>query len=350
MELVVVRPQGLYCPPGDFYIYPWRPVERAVLTHAHGDHARPGCTKYLATTYAEPVLRKRLGNASFDLVAYASPIDMHGVRVSLHPAGHILGSAQVRIEHRGEVWAVSGDYKLEADSTCAPFEPVRCHTFVTESTFGLPIYRWTPQRQVFDEINAWWQANAAQRRPSVLYGYALGKAQRLLAGVDAAIGPILCHGAVELVNAAYRLAGVTLPHTARVGEIPAVQYPRALIVAPPSAQSTTWLRRFPGLSDGFASGWMRLRGARRRRGVDRGFVLSDHADWAGLLQAVSQTGAARIIVTHGYSNVVARWLQQHGLRASTFDTEFGDEETGAPAAADDAESAARMPEAALIAQ
>jgi putative mRNA 3-end processing factor len=352
MELVVVRPQGLYCPPGDFYIDPWRPVDRAVLTHAHGDHARPGSAKYLAALDGAAVLRKRLGDVSLELVAYASPIDMHGVRVSLHPAGHVLGSAQVRIEHGGEVWVVSGDYKLEADSTCLPFEPVRCHTFVTESTFGLPIYRWMPQRQIFDEINAWWKANASQGRASVLYGYALGKAQRLLAGVDAAIGPLLCHGAVEIINEAYRLAGVTLPHTERVGEMSAAEYKRALVVAPPYAQSTPWLRRFPGLSDGFASGWMQLRGARRRRGIDRGFVLSDHADWPGLLQAVSATGAGRVVVTHGYSNVLARWLQEHGLQASTFDTEYGDEETGAPAAMDNATEpgASVVPEAALTPQ
>jgi putative mRNA 3-end processing factor len=331
MELVIVRPEGLYCPPGDFYIDPWRPVERAVLTHAHGDHARPGSAKYLAAAAGAAVLRKRLGDVALEVLDYAIPIDMNGVKVSLHPAGHVLGSAQVRIEYRDEVWVVSGDYKLEADVTCMPFEPVRCHTFITESTFGLPIYRWMPQRQVFDDINAWWKSNAQEGRASVLFGYAFGKAQRLLAGVDAGIGPLVCHGAVETLNEAYRSANVKLPATVRVGEIPASDFKRALVVAPPSAQSTPWLRRFSGYSDGFASGWMQLRGARRRRGVDRGFVLSDHADWPGLLQAVSATGAGRVIVTHGYSHVLARWLQQQGLRASTFDTEYGDEDNGTPA-------------------
>jgi len=265
MELVTVRPEGLYCPQGDFYIDPWRPVERAVLTHAHGDHARPGSAKYLAAAPGAAVLRKRLDAASVDVFDYAVPIDINGVRVSLHPAGHVLGSAQVRIEYRGEVWVVSGDYKLEADATCMPFEPVRCHTFITESTFGLPIYRWVPQRQLFDDINAWWKANAQEGRASVLFGYAFGKAQRLLAGVDAGIGPLVCHGAVETVNEAYRSAHVKLPATVRVGEIPASEYKCALVIAPPSAQSTPWLRRFSGYSDGFASGWMQLRRAAQTR-------------------------------------------------------------------------------------
>ena len=328
MDLVIVRPEGLYCPPGDFYIDPWRPVQRAVLTHAHGDHARPGSARYLAVSDSAPVLHGRLGKEGLDLIGYAQTLDVNGVTVSLHPAGHVLGSAQVRIEYRGQVWVVSGDYKLQADPTCLPFEPVRCHVFITESTYGLPIYRWMPPRQVVEEIDTWWRTNADAGRASVLFGYAFGKAQRLLASIDAGIGPLICHGAVETLNRAYRLAGVKLPDTTRVGAVPVSDYKRALVVAPPSAQSTPWLKRFGNYSDGFASGWMQLRGARRRRGVDRGFILSDHADWPGLLEAVAATGAGRVIVTHGYANVLARWLQQHGLQASTFETEFGDEEAG----------------------
>lgn len=351
MDLIILRPEGLYCPPGDFHIDPWRPVERAVITHAHGDHARPGSTKYLSTEAGAVVLRKRLGDIALDAVPYGQSIDMDGVKVSLHPAGHVLGSAQVRIEHRGEVWVVSGDYKTESDMTCQAFEPVRCHTFVTESTFGLPIYHWMPQRQIFSDIDAWWRANADEGRASVIFGYAFGKAQRLLAGIDASIGPIICHGAVELLNEAYRSAGVKLPHTQRAAAIPVGDYKRSLIVAPPSAQSTPWLKRFGNYSDGFASGWMQLRGARRRRGVDRGFVLSDHADWPGLLQTVAATGATRVIATHGYANVIARWLQQQGLQASTFETEYGDEETAMPAGSHDGaagqRSAVPMPGEAL---
>jgi putative mRNA 3-end processing factor len=348
MELVIVRPQGLYCPPGDFYIDPWRPVDRAVLTHAHADHARPGSAKYLAASDGAAVLRGRLGNVALELVVYGRKIDINGVYVSLHPAGHVLGSAQVRMEYGGEVWVVSGDYKLESDATCAAFEPVRCNVFITESTFGLPVYRWLPQRLVFDEINTWWNSNAEEGRASVLFGYAFGKAQRLIAGVNPDIGPIVCHGAVEILNDAYRRSGVALPRTDRLGAISGSDYGRALVVAPPYAQSTPWLKHFAKYSDGFASGWMQLRGARRRRGVDRGFVLSDHADWPGLLQVVAATGANRVVATHGYANVLARWLQQQGLHASTFDTEYGDEGAETPSDPGDATDA---PEAgAVVAQ
>jgi putative mRNA 3-end processing factor len=330
MDLIELRNEGLFCPPGSFYIDPWRPVERAVITHAHADHARPGHARYLAVADCEQVLRTRLGDIALQVIAYSEAIDINGVKVSLHPAGHVLGSSQVRIEYAGEVWVVSGDYKLEADATCAPFEAVRCHTFVTESTFALPIYRWAPPRAVFVDINAWWDANAREGRASVLYGYAFGKAQRMLAGVDAGIGPIVCHGAVENLNRAYRATGVVLPHTASVTEVTTNDLKRALIVAPPSAQGTPWLKRFGKYSDAFASGWMQLRGARRRRGVDRGFVLSDHADWPGLMQAIEATCAQRVIATHGYSNILVRWLQQRGMQAATFDTEFGSEDPTAP--------------------
>ena len=328
-DLVVVRPEGLYCPPGDFYIDPWRPVDRAVVTHAHSDHARPGHTHYLAQRDAEGILRHRLG-ASIDLqsVDYGEVVEHRGVRVSLHPAGHVLGSAQVRLEHRGRVWVASGDYKLDADGTCAPFEPVRCDTFITESTFGLPIYRWPAQPQLFAEIDAWWRRNAELGRASVLFAYAFGKAQRILRHVDATIGPIVVHGAVEPLNAVYRACGVALPPTLRVTDAALTKalLARALVIAPPSATGTPWLRRFGEHSDAFASGWMQLRGARRRRGVDRGFVMSDHADWPGLQQAIAATGAERVFVTHGSVAVMVRWLSEHGLAAQAFATEYGDDE------------------------
>lgn len=325
-DLVVERPEGLYCPSGDFYIDPWRPVHRAVITHAHADHARVGHGHYLAAAPAQGVLRARLGDIALQPVAYGETVAHRGVRVSLHPAGHVLGSAQVRIECGGEVWVVSGDYKIEPDATCAPFEPVACHCFVTESTFGLPIYRWQPQHEVFADINAWWAANAAAGRPSLLMGYSFGKAQRILSGVDAGIGPIVVHGAVEPLNRAYRAAGVELPPTRLVSEVTdKADFKHALVLAPPSVQGSMWQRRFAEASDAFASGWMRLRGARRRRGVDRGFVLSDHADWPGLMQAISATGAQRVIVTHGYEAVMVRWLLQQGLEAGAFRTEYGDE-------------------------
>jgi putative mRNA 3-end processing factor len=330
-DLIVLRPEGLYCSAGDFYIDPWRPVARAVLTHAHADHARTGHTSYLATAVSEGVLRTRLGQGiALRGLEYGEAVHVNGVRVSLHPAGHVLGSAQVRVEHRGQVWVASGDYFTsgvdgDVNATCAPFEPVRCDCFITESTFGLPVYRWRAQAEVLGEINAWWQANADAGRASLLLAYSFGKAQRLLAGLDASIGPIVCHGAVEALNDAYRAAGVALPATRRIDDVPRAEIQRAIAIAPPAAQGSAWARKLGEHSDAFASGWMQLRGARRRQGVDRGFVLSDHADWPGLQRAIAATGASRVIVTHGYEAVMVRWLQQQGLQAGSFETPFGDE-------------------------
>ena len=328
-ELIVATPDGLYCRAGDFYIDPWRPVAAAIITHAHADHARVGHGAYLASHDSAGVLRTRLGaDIALETLGYGEVTQRNGVRVSLHPAGHVLGSAQVRIEHGGRVWVASGDYFVsgagDANTTCAPFEPVRCDCFITESTFGLPIYRWLPQQAVFDDINAWWLANAEAGRASLLMGYSFGKAQRMLAAVDPGIGPIAVHGAVENLNTAYRAAGVALPDTVRLPELDAQGLKRALIVAPPSVQGSAWLKRVPQASDAFASGWMQLRGPRRRRGVDRGFVLSDHADWPGLQAAIRATQAERVIVTHGYEATIVRWLQDQGLQAGVFATQYGD--------------------------
>ena len=343
-DLIVQRPEGLYCPAGDFHIDPWRPVPRAVITHAHADHARRGHGAYLATAVSAGVLRARLGAISLQGLAYGEAVHLNGVRVSLHPAGHVLGSAQVRVEHGGQVWVASGDYFTsghtnDTNTTCLPFEPVRCHCFITESTFGLPLYRWRPQAEVLGEVNAWWAANAQAGRASLLLAYSFGKAQRLLAGVDATLGPVFVHGAVEPLNEAYRVAGVALPATTRVeAATDKAQLQRALVVAPPAVLGSAWARKLGEHSDAFASGWMQLRGARRRQGVDRGFVLSDHADWPGLQRAIAATGASRVIVTHGYEAVMVRWLQQQGLEAGSFRTEYGVEggeaqEESAPAPA-----------------
>jgi putative mRNA 3-end processing factor len=301
-DLVVVRKEGLYCVPGRFYIDPWRPVERAVITHAHADHARTGHGHYLAAA----------------------------------PGAGILRAAQVRLEHKGEVWVASGDYKVEADGTCAPFEPVRCDTFITESTFGMPIYRWQPQADIYAGINDWWRANAEQGRASVLYCYSFGKAQRILHGIDASIGPIICHGAAEPLNQVYREAGVALPPTLLATDVTDKSlFKRALVIAPPAAGGSSWIKRFGDYSDAFASGWMQVRGARRRRSVDRGFVLSDHADWPGLMQAIGASGAPRVIVTHGQIPTMVRWLQQNGLEAGAFETEYGAEDGNETAKAAD---------------
>jgi len=294
-----------------------------------------GSEAYLAAKCGVPVLQTRLGpEARIEGVDYGEARELNGVKVSLHPAGHVLGSSQVRIEHAGEVWVVSGDYKLDPDPTCEPFEPVRCHAFITESTFGLPIYRWRTHDEIFGGINRWWAGNARHGRASVLFGYAFGKAQRILASVDDSIGPIIVHGAVETLNRGYRECGVALPPT-RVGTELAskAEAAGALIVAPPSAQSTPWLKRFGEYSDAFASGWMAIRGARRQRAVDQGFVLSDHADWPSLQRAIAATGAERIFVTHGNIETMVRWLVEQGYDARGMDTEFegeaGAEEAGA---------------------
>lgn len=331
-DLIVQRPEGLYCPAGDFHIDPWRPVPRAVITHAHADHARRGHGAYLASADSAGVLRARLGDITLQPLAWGQAVHLNGVRVSLHPAGHVLGSAQVRVEHQGQVWVASGDYFVsghahDTNPTCAAFEPLRCHCFITESTFGLPVYRWRPQAEVLADINRWWQGNADAGRASLLLGYSFGKAQRLLAGVDAGIGPIVVHDSVDAVNNAYRDAGVALPATQRLAEVKDRSLlRRALVVAPPGAQGGPWARALGDARDAFASGWMQLRGGRRRQGLDRGFALSDHADWPGLQAAIAATGASRVIVTHGYEAVMVRWLQQQGLQAGSFATEYGSEE------------------------
>ncbi len=349
MPLLEHSPRGLYCAAGDFYVDPWRPVARAVITHAHADHARPGHGAYLASAMSLGVLKSRLGvNALIEGLAYGEIRNINGVQISLHPAGHVLGSAQVRIEHRGEVWVVSGDYKLDYDPTCAAFEPVRCHTFVSESTFGLPIYRWQSHDEIFGGVNRWWQANAAAGRASVLFGYSFGKAQRILKSVDASIGPIFCHGAVEVLNRAYREAGVDLPATQMVSEVERkFDYGQALVVAPPSAQATPWIKRFGDYSDAFASGWMAIRGARRQRNVDQGFVLSDHADWPSLMKAIDESQAQRVLITHGQVPVMVRYLRERGIDADALETEFegegGSEDKGDERGDD---KAAEAPEAA----
>jgi putative mRNA 3-end processing factor len=330
MHSLQLTDSGLYCPAGDFTIDPWRPVRAAVVTHAHADHARPGSMSYLCARPGEMILKTRLGDdAQIRSLKYGESLTLGAVRVSLHPAGHLLGSAQVRIEHRGHVTVVSGDYKTQADATCLPMEPLRCHRFISESTFGLPVFRWPAQDALMADINGWWRASRLSGRSCLLFAYALGKAQRILAGLDASIGPIFTHGAVEKFNRCYRLAGVRLPDTRYVGDVDdPKQFEGAMVIAPPSADNPLWTKKFPPHVRGFASGWMQIRGNRRRRSVDRGFVLSDHADWDGLLAAIGATGAETVGVTHGYAAEMARWLQEKGRRAEVIPTRFvGEEDT-----------------------
>jgi putative mRNA 3-end processing factor len=330
-------PDGLYCPAGGFWIDPWRPVERAVITHAHSDHARPGCGRYLCAARSDgdsaharagaAIMRARLGpSATIETLPFGHMITIGDATLSMHPAGHVLGSAQVRIEVAGHVCVVSGDYKLAHDPTCDAFEPVRCHTFITESTFGLPVFRWNDPRHVGDEINAWWRESQAAGRTCVLSVYSLGKAQRVLSLLDPSIGPIMLHGSVDAMTSIYRDAGVPLPATIHATRelvrAAAKSGTNAMVLAPGSAIDSAWSRGFGDISVAAASGWMRIRGTRRRQNLDRGFVLSDHADWPGLLEAVRATGASRVGVTHGYVRPMTRWLAEQGLDAFTISTRF----------------------------
>jgi putative mRNA 3-end processing factor len=343
-ELLQMTDAGFYCPAGEFHIDPWRPVPRAVITHAHGDHARPGNGAYLAAGAGASLLRARVGDeATIDTLRYGEVRRVGAVELSLHPAGHVLGSAQVRLAHAGRTVVVAGDYKLAADPTCAAFEPVRADVFVTESTFGLPVYRWDAPHATLAEILGWWSDNRATGRASVLFAYALGKAQRVLLGLAQLAGtlpgPVYVHGAVARIDAAYRAAGVALPAARRVADLPAgTGFADALILAPPSARGSTWLRRFEPCSTAFASGWMALRGTRRRAALDRGFAFSDHADWPALGTAIEASGAREVWVTHGYRDELARWLAERGYDARPVETPF-EGERGETAESERGESA-----------
>ena len=327
-DLIRLTKKGLYCETGDFYIDPWQPVRRALVTHAHADHTYQGNQFYLVPKEGERLSRVRLGEqAQISTMPYGETALMNGVKVSFHPAGHVLGSAQIRLEYKGEVWVVSGDYKLTPDATCAPFEHLRCHHFITEATFALPIYRWSPTGQIFEQINEWWRRNRERGKTSVLFAYALGKSQRILNGIDRTIGNIYTHGAIERLVEAYRESGVEMPATKYVGAVEKKSdFAGSLVMATPSSAGSPWLRRFGSFSTGFASGWMMIRGKRRQKAVDRGFVLSDHADWTELQTAIRETRAETVHVTHGYISELVRWLNEQGINAVGLKTHYGDEE------------------------
>jgi putative mRNA 3-end processing factor len=321
-DLLTFNSKGIYCPQAQVYLDPWQPVERAIITHGHSDHARYGHRHYLTHHSNVPIVRHRLGDIHVEGVDWGKRFIVNGVSFSLHPAGHILGSSQVRVEYQGEVWVFTGDYKDEPDGVCAPYEPIQCHTMITECTFGIPAFKWKSQQQVFTEINNWWQQNQAEGKTSILFGYTLGKAQRILKYLDPSIGRIFTHGAVENMTEVLR-SQTTLPKTELVTrETPSQDLRGGIVVAPPSAHGSPWIRRFVPFETGTCSGWMAFRGARARRATDKGFVLSDHCDWQGLLKSIKASGASRVICTHGYTDIFSKYLREIGYDASVENTVF----------------------------
>ncbi|MEM7380627.1 MAG: ligase-associated DNA damage response exonuclease [Bacteroidota bacterium] len=321
-QLLKFTDKGIYCEIADVYLDPWKPVKKAIISHGHSDHSRWGHQKYITHHRNIPIVKHRLGDINLSGREWGESFRINNVKFSLHPAGHIVGSSQIRVEHQGEVWVFTGDYKTENDGLATPYEAVQCDTFITECTFGLPAFKWSPQVEVFEDINQWWAANKAEKKTSVLFGYTLGKAQRLLKHLDTNIGKIYTHGAVENMTAVIRPLA-DLPETILITpETKKEELQGNMVLAPPSAHGSSWIRKMVPFVTASASGWMTFRGARRRRAIDKGFVLSDHCDWQGLLDSIKATGANRIICTHGYTDIFSRYLREKGYDASTEDTQY----------------------------
>ncbi|RYE00199.1 MAG: ligase-associated DNA damage response exonuclease [Sphingobacteriales bacterium] len=326
-SLLQFRSEGIYCVPGDFYIDPWLPVKRAVITHGHSDHARLGMQHYLCHELSVPILKIRLGEEiSVQGMAYGATIDINGVQVSLHPAGHIIGSAQVRMAYKGRIAVSSGDYKVQDDGLSTPIEIVPCHEFVTESTFALPIYNWAPVAQQQEQMRNWVMQNREKGKISVFVGYALGKAQRIMRALEG-LGTLKVHYAIAKLNQAYAMAGVILPEY----EVLDIEHDKPvaddIVIVPPALVDSNVLRKIPNRAEAICSGWMQVRGARRWRAADAGFAISDHADWQGLLDVIKGTGAEQVYVTHGQTAVFEKYLNEIGIPATAVTTKFGEEET-----------------------
>ncbi|PKG41298.1 ligase-associated DNA damage response exonuclease [Psychroflexus sp. MES1-P1E] len=323
--LLAFNQNGIYCAKADVYLDPWRKVDKAIISHGHADHSRWGNKKYITHHDNIPIMKHRLGEIDVMGKAYGESFTINNVKFSLHPAGHVIGSSQIRVEHQGEVWVFTGDYKDEDDGVCIPYVPVKCHTFITECTFGLPAFKWTPQAEVMAEINDWWQSNKTDGRTSVLFGYSLGKAQRLLKHLDTNIGDIYTHGAIENMTNVLR-AQVDFPETKLITrETTKKELSGNLVLAPPSVHGGTWIRKMVPYVTASASGWMTFRGARRRRAIDKGFVMSDHCDWDGLLNSIKATECEKVICTHGYTDIFSRYLREIGYDARTEATQYENE-------------------------
>jgi len=320
--LLAFNDKGIYCAQANVYLDPWKPVDNAIISHGHADHSRWGHKKYITHHSNVPIIRHRLGEIVVTGKEWNETFTINGVKFSLHPAGHIIGSSQIRVEYKGEVWVFTGDYKMEDDGIAIPYESVKCHSFITECTFGLPAFKWVPQAQVMNDVNQWWQQNREDGRTSILFGYSLGKAQRLLKHLDPNIGKIYTHGAIENMTEVLR-PQMSFPETIRITrDTKKEELKGSMVLAPPSAHGTPWIRKMVPYVTASASGWMAFRGARRRRAIDKGFVLSDHCDWQGLLQAIEGTGCEKVICTHGYTEIFSRYLREMGYDARTEETQY----------------------------
>ena len=326
MTLLKFTSKGIYCPQGKFYIDPWRPVDLAVITHGHGDHARWGMRKYLCHHFTKPILKSRIGDdIEVQGLDYAEPVNINGVKVSLHPAGHIIGSAQIRMEYKGFVSVVSGDYKIQDDGISTPFEVVGCHEFVTESTFGLPIYNWLAKEKMDNLIQNWISANQNAGKTSVLIGYSLGKAQRIMKAAEG-LGKIFVHHSIGKLNEAFESIGIELPEYQTANFLEDKKPMKGeIVIVPPALLDSNIIRKIPDAATAICSGWMQVRGSRRWRSADAGFAVSDHADWNELLQAVKATGAEKVFVTHGQTAVFSKYLNEIGIAADIVTTQFGDD-------------------------
>lgn len=327
MALIEFTKRGIYCKQGDFYIDPWWPVDYAVTTHGHSDHVRFGNKYYLCHTLTKPIIKRRISeDLNVETLEYGESITRNGVNISFFPAGHIIGSAQVRLAYKGEICVVSGDYKIEDDGITTPFEPVKCHSFVSESTFGLPVYKWQKQEVVFNGIQNWVNDNISQQRTSVLIAYSLGKAQRLIKNLAGSV-PIYVHNSIANLNEVIINAGVNLPETIRiVPEITKEALQKGIVIVPPVMRDSRWIKNLAQPVTGICSGWMQVRAHRRWQSADAGFALSDHADWNGLMEAITATGAEKVYVTHGFTAAFSRFLNEQGIGASEVLTKFGQED------------------------
>lgn len=327
MKLIRFTKKGLYCIPGKFYLDPWHPVDYAIISHGHADHARWGMKRYLCHHHSKPILQHRI-NAEINIesLGYNEPININGVKVSFHPAGHIIGSAQIRLEYKGFVIVFTGDYKTTSDAITIPFEPIKCHEFITESTFGLPIYKWLPDAVLKQQMHNWIATNQANNRTSVFFGYSLGKAQRImkmLEGVD----DMYVHSAIHNLNEAIESTDITLPKTSLItADFNKKDIQNKIVILPPALLGSRLLKRIPNAATAVCSGWMQIRGNRRWRAVDAGFPVSDHADWNGLLSAVKATGAEKVYVTHGSQATFSKYLNEIGIPAAEVKTEYGEEQ------------------------